>query len=63
MIQIDTAILGHAHLDHRRQTLPPGDLVGVVLVGTDENDRLMVTDIALELIRLPLPEKTPKQPL
>ena len=39
--QVDAAVGGQPHLDDGRQPLAPGDLVRVVLVGTDEDHRLV----------------------
>ena len=38
--EIHAAIGGEIHLDHGRETLPPGHFIRVMLVGPDEHDRL-----------------------
>ena len=57
MVQIDTAVVGERHLDDGNQAFAPGDLIGVMLVGADEHDRLMLLAVAFELRCLLLSQK------
>jgi hypothetical protein len=42
--EVEPAVGGEVHLDHRGQPLAPGDLVRVVLVGPDEHDGLPLAE-------------------
>ncbi len=60
--EVHAAVGGEVHLDDGRESLPPGDLVRVVLVGADENDRLPRLLVAAEVFEALVPEEL-AQPL
>ena len=52
VLEVHAAIGGEVHLDDRREALPPGDFVAVMLVGPDEHHRLPRLLEATELLEL-----------